>query len=98
MAGQKQLDDVYIRDRDMKWLAESDAVVAETSNPSLGVGYELASAERLGKPVIILHNSKRSQLSAMIAGTKYFDHVFEYETVTDAIQILNQEMKSLENK
>lgn len=92
VAGQNQLDDDYIRNRDMSWLAECDLVVAETSNPSLGVGYELASAERLHKPVIILHNAKRSQLSAMIAGTRYFDHIFNYSNVAEAFQILDREL------
>ncbi|MFC6176683.1 nucleoside 2-deoxyribosyltransferase [Companilactobacillus huachuanensis] len=92
VAGQKQ-DDSYIRNRDIAWLKEADLVVAETSNPSLGVGYELGYAERLHKPVIILHNSKNSQLSAMINGTDYFKDIFEYSTVAEAIEILKRVLK-----
>lgn len=88
VAGQNQLDDKYIRDRDINWLKEADLVVAETSNPSLGVGYELGYAEKLHKPVVILHNSTKSQLSAMINGTDYFKDIFEYQTVDEAIEIL----------
>ena len=36
--------DAWIYDRDMAWLRQSDLVVAECTCPSLGVGYELASA------------------------------------------------------
>lgn len=36
------VDPVEIFDRDMKWLRECDAVVAEVSSPSHGVGYEVA--------------------------------------------------------
>ena len=36
--------------QDTAWLLESELLIAECSNPSLGVGYELAYAERFGKP------------------------------------------------
>ncbi|GEO63492.1 nucleoside 2-deoxyribosyltransferase [Companilactobacillus nantensis] len=93
VTSQSQSDDKYIRDRDINWMKEADLVVAETSNPSLGVGYELAYAEKLHKPVIILHNSTKSQLSAMINGTDYFKDIFEYETVSEAIEILKRSIK-----
>lgn len=87
-----QTKDAYIRNRDVKWLEECDLVVAETSHSSLGVGYELATAERLHKPVIILHNSSKSQLSAMINGTAYFQKIFEYQTISEAIKILQHNL------
>lgn len=93
VTSQSQTDDKYIRDRDINWMKEADLVVAETSNPSLGVGYELAYAEKLHKPVVILHNSTKSQLSAMINGTDYFKDIFEYQTVSEAIEILKKSIK-----
>jgi len=90
--GQEQLTDSQIRNRDIAWLKESDIVIAETSNPSLGVGYELAYAEKINKPVIILHNPKRSQLSAMIDGTSYYQHIFIYHTLEEAMAILKREL------
>ena len=39
--GESTLSDKQIHDRDMKWLLESDLMVAEVTNPSLGVGYEI---------------------------------------------------------
>jgi len=42
--------DKLIYAQDTAWLAESDIVIAECSTPSLGVGYELAYAEKLGAP------------------------------------------------
>ncbi|HBY89482.1 MAG TPA: hypothetical protein DEO37_03460 [Aerococcaceae bacterium] len=71
---------------------ECDVMVAETTNPSLGVGYELAYAEHIGKPVIILHRTNQSQLSAMIAGTDYFDNVCYYKEIEDAIGILEAQL------
>jgi len=49
----------------------SDLVIAECTTPFLGVGYELAFAKHLGKPVHIFYNSTRTNLSAMLAGVNY---------------------------
>lgn len=40
--------DIY--NQDTNWLRESDVLIAECTCPSLGVGYELAYAERFQKP------------------------------------------------
>jgi len=62
-----------IYEKDMAWLTEADAVVAEVTAPSLGVGYELAKAEDMGKPVLCLYReSPERKLSAMIAGNPVF--------------------------
>ena len=90
--GQTQLTDQAIRDRDINWLQAADIVVAETTNPSLGVGYELAYAEKIKTPVLILHRDQESHLSAMIKGTGYFDKIFNYRTVADALVILQREL------
>ncbi len=54
-------------DRDMNWVRSCDAMVAEVSTPSLGVGYEIASAIAMGKPVLCLYHSGLS-VSKMITG------------------------------
>jgi nucleoside 2-deoxyribosyltransferase len=70
--------------RDIDWLKEADAVVAEVTNPSLGVGYEIAKAEEWGKPVLALYRpSPDRKLSAMIAGSPNI-HLVEYTDVSDA--------------
>ncbi len=62
-------DTRYIHDRDLRWLKQADAVIAEVSIPSLGVGYEIAQALRLKKKVLCLYHPKKGKrLSAMIAG------------------------------
>ena len=72
--------DAAIYAQDVAWLRESDLVVAECSNPSLGVGYELAYAEALGKPVHIFYDAGRTQLSAMLTGDAYFQiHAYRRE-------------------
>ncbi|MGN0190379.1 MAG: nucleoside 2-deoxyribosyltransferase [Candidatus Cryptobacteroides sp.] len=69
--------DEAIYGQDTAWLRESDIVIAECTTPSLGVGYELAYAERFGKPVHIFHDSSRGSLSAMLGGNRYF-HIHPY--------------------
>jgi len=59
--------DIYLRDR--QWLQEADALIAEVSGPSLGVGYEIAYAlHALSIPVLCVQKRSEKKLSAMIAG------------------------------
>lgn len=58
--------------RDTAWLRECDIVIAECSQPSLGVGYELAFAEALGKEVHVFYGKNDGRLSAMLAGNPQF--------------------------
>ncbi|MQS88211.1 nucleoside 2-deoxyribosyltransferase [Companilactobacillus mishanensis] len=91
--GQTELSDAEIRKRDIDWMKEADLVIAETSNPSLGVGYELAYAEKINKPVLILHN-KRTKLSAMINGTEYFKDINYYFSIEEARHILGEKVQN----
>jgi len=52
------IDPVETFIRDMKWLREADAIVAEVSTPSHGVGYEIATALNLNKPVFCCFQHK----------------------------------------
>lgn len=61
--------DIEIYVRDLAWLREADIVIAEVTTPSLGVGYEIARAAVMGKPVIGLFRPESGRrLSAMIRG------------------------------
>ncbi len=53
--------------RDIDWLESSDRVIAEISNPSLGVGYEICYALDCGKPVLCLYQCGLF-ISRMITG------------------------------
>jgi 2'-deoxynucleoside 5'-phosphate N-hydrolase len=56
--------------RDLGWLEQADAVVAEVSLPSTGVGYEIAAARyRFSIPVVCLYRpAYTARCSAMVAG------------------------------
>lgn len=53
--------------RDSQWLKECDCLVAEISIPSLGVGYEIASALYEEKPVLCLYKDG-IRVSKLISG------------------------------
>jgi len=61
-----------IYDRDMSWLRQSHCVVAEVTQPSLGVGYELGLAHTMEKPTLCLFRGKADGLSAMIRGCDFY--------------------------
>ncbi|XP_054109991.2 5-hydroxymethyl-dUMP N-hydrolase isoform X2 [Callithrix jacchus] len=47
-------DDRLIHEQDLAWLQQADRVVAEVTQPSLGVGYELGRAVALNKRILCL--------------------------------------------
>ncbi|MDY3931527.1 MAG: nucleoside 2-deoxyribosyltransferase [Erysipelotrichaceae bacterium] len=80
--------DNLIYTQDTNWLKECDLVIAECTRPSLGVGYELAYAENLNKPVYVFYRPEMCQLSAMIKGDQYF-HISTYSTKEELFQKIN---------
>lgn len=85
VAADRDLGDRQIHDRDLAWLRQSGAVVAECTTPSLGVGYEIATAAREGKPVLVLFRPAGGRrLSAMIAGAPGIE-VVEYSEPEEAV-------------
>ena len=81
--------EALIYEEDTAWLRESDILIAECTTPSLGVGYELAYAERFEKEVHIFYNTDRTQLSAMLKGDSYY-HIHPYQKKEEIFEILNQ--------
>lgn len=80
--------DAYIYNRDTAWIRECDLLIAECTNASLGVGYELAYAEKFEKPCHLLYRRSKTQLSAMLTGDPYYN-IYPYETAEEAFAILN---------
>jgi len=57
-----------IYQRDYDWLRDCDAVIAEISNASLGVGGEISDALELGKSVLAIYQQHPDQISAYTRG------------------------------
>lgn len=87
--GESTITDEYIFNRDINWLKESNIIVAEVTNPSLGVGYELGLAEILNKKIICLYRTQENKkLSAMINGNNNIT-VIEYTNIEELKKLLN---------
>jgi len=84
-AGMTHLNDEEIFARDTAWIRESDVVVAELTQPSLGVGWETAYAEGIGKKVIgLFDESSERRLSAMLAGNPEVN-IIRYKDIGQAV-------------
>lgn len=88
--GKEGENDSFIYNRDMKWLENSDVIIAEVSTPSLGVGFEIAKSTENNKRILCLFKpQKGKKLSAMIAGCPDLT-VKKYNDLSEAKEIINE--------
>jgi len=77
-----------VYERDVAWIRDCDALVAEVSTPSHGVGYEVAYALSIGKPVLCIHQEGRP-VSKMLSGNSHPRiQVSQYRDTNDAVAII----------
>ncbi|HEX7620836.1 MAG TPA: nucleoside 2-deoxyribosyltransferase [Anaerolineales bacterium] len=65
-----QVNPREIYERDTAWIRACEALVAEVSTPSHGVGYEVAYALSLGKPVLCVYREGQP-ISKMLTGNSH---------------------------
>ena len=88
-------DDVWIYTTDMGWLRESDALIAEVTAPSLGVGHEIAKAEEWGIPILLLYRDSPNRApSAMLNGNKTLPMI-TYNEKKEALEAINTFIKEI---
>ena len=94
--GENTLSDHEIHRRDVEWLESCDAIIAEVTNPSLGVGYEIGIAEKLGKPVLCLFDESQPEfrLSAMLSGNGKIQ-VGRYHAIGEAKRQITEFLSTL---
>ena len=86
---EKVVDPHEIFARDMKWLEECDMVVAEVTSPSHGVGYEIAYALTLNKPVLCVSKAGK-KVSMIISGNDHKKLAKQtYQNDEEAVAIVN---------
>ncbi len=86
-------DAVYARDT--AWMHAADALIAEVSIPSHGVGYEIGFALGLEKPVLCLHEQGRS-VSKMITGNPHPKlRTVSYRSADEAVKIAREFVRGL---
>ena len=98
---EKGHSDEQIHDRDMEWLHEANIVIAEVTQISMGVGYELGRmternhwlSDDKKKHILCLHrNNAGRRLSAMIAGNKNIK-LHRYNDLAEAKKIIDEFLK-----
>ena len=90
MEKETEISPSEVYERDARWVEECDALIAEVSTPSHGVGYEIALALQLGKPVFCCYQNNR-RVSKMILGN---DHptliLYPYHSLDDLLPRINE--------
>jgi len=77
-----------VYERDVAWIRACDVLIAETSVPSHGVGYEIGFALGNGKPVLAIFQNDR-KVSKMISGNSDTNlTVKTYGSPIEAIQMI----------
>lgn len=94
-SGPKEMEnrDKCIHDQDVAMLKKSDCVVAEVTQTSMGVGYEIGRAVGLGIPILCLFRPNEiTALSCMIRGAHDGSSVtvVDYTDVSQVPDILEE--------
>jgi len=92
------VDAVEIFGRDMAWIRGCDAVVAEVSSPSHGVGYEIAYALSLGKPVFCCYKNGKRVSKIITGNTTPGLTVVGYATDDEAVKAVREFTRTMENQ
>ena len=75
--------DIY--QRDVNWVTGCEALIAEVSTPSHGVGYEIALANFFQKPVLCCYRTGKT-VSKMITGNPSpLQKVISYQSLTELV-------------
>lgn len=77
--------------RDIKWLKECDIIFADITIPSLGVGYELAYAENLGKPIYAVYE-ENANVSGFLKGNPKINFL-PYKNIIEVLNKINEIIK-----
>jgi nucleoside 2-deoxyribosyltransferase len=84
------IDPQTVYTRDVNWIRASDALIAEISVPSHGVGYEIGFALGIGKPVLALYQQGR-KVSKMISGNPDANlQVKVYQDPAEAVRLIRE--------
>jgi nucleoside 2-deoxyribosyltransferase len=95
MRAERVVDPGEVYQRDIAWIEECQALVAEVSTPSHGVGYEIAWALGLLKPVLCIYRHD-ARVSKMITGNDSPTlRLATYTTREEAVAVLGGYLKGI---
>jgi nucleoside 2-deoxyribosyltransferase len=85
--------DVYTRDT--AWIRACEALVAEVSTPSHGVGYEIAYALNLGKPVLCVYHEGQPISKMLTGNSEAAISVMSYGDDQEVVKIIRSFLRTL---
>jgi hypothetical protein len=88
-----QLSDRELAQRDITWLETSDALVAEVTTPSHGVGVEVTLAVSIGLPCLLLHRADRA-VSRLLLGLSGVQTA-AYASLSDGLSVVDSFLAAL---
>ena len=95
MALEKVIDPREVYNRDVAWIRACDALIAEVSVPSHGVGYEIGFALEAGKQVLCLAQAGVA-VSKMITGNPHPSlHIKYYRDATEGVALMREFLSDL---
>lgn len=77
-----------VYERDIQWVKQCDTLIAEVSTPSHGVGYEIALALFLEKPVLCCYHQGHRISKIILGNTSPTLTLYAYDTHEDLIPVL----------
>ena len=83
--------------RDIAWLKDSAALFAEVSTPSHGVGYEIAMAEILHKPIFCCYQRGKKVSKIILGNENPFFFIYAYSGIDDLLINLDKFLNDLVN-
>lgn len=87
---ERVINPAEVYQRDIAWIDGCQALVAEVSTPSHGVGYEIAYALSLGKPVLCCYR-EGERVSKMITGNDSVGlRVRSYGDVHEVLRLVDE--------
>jgi len=88
------LNAVEVYQRDMDWVRKCDALIAEVSSPSHGVGYEIASAIIIGKQVLCCYKRDKTVSKIISGNTSENLHIYAYSSEDELLSEIERFLKN----
>ena len=92
---ENQLKPEEIYQRDIDWLKDCDVMIAEVSNPSLGVGFEICYALEREIPTLCVYQSGILVSRMIVGNTSPNITIFEYSEEESLYQKLDEFMNRM---
>ena len=92
------VDPVEVYTRDINWINNSDALIAEVSTPSHGVGFEISYALEREIPVLCCYQQGKRVSKMLTGNTSPFLRVDHYRSNVEAVQLVADFIASINSK